>query len=66
MVTTCVAEGHLVIIGVIGKKMHANHTYLYLVVWQGQVEPTWQAYSDIPTGSRHLVNQYNRTNRSIN
>ena len=40
----------------------ANQVY-YKVVWQGQDEPTWQKYADIPPGSRSLVNQYNRTNK---
>ena len=51
-------------IGVIGKKTHANQVY-YKVVWQGQDEPTWQKYADIPPGSRSLVNQYNRTNKYV-
>jgi len=62
--TMCGPEGHLVMIGVIGKKMHANRTY-YLVVWQGVDEPTWQAYANIPEGSRYLVNQYNRNNKRL-
>lgn len=59
----CVAAGHLIMIGVIGKRSHANRVY-YLVVWQGQDEPTWQAYQDIPVGSRDVVNEYNRRDKS--
>ena len=62
----CVAEGYLVMIGVIGKKMYANQRY-YHVVWQGQDEPSWQAFADIPAErSRNLVmNEYNRTNKRV-
>ena len=50
-------------IDVIGKRTHANRRY-YLVVWQGQDEPTWQAYQDIPRGSRELVNEFNRKEKA--
>jgi hypothetical protein len=60
----CVAEGGFVMIGVIGKKKYANQTY-YHVVWQGHDEPSWQAFGDIPVGSRTLVNEYNRTNKRV-
>ena len=60
----CVAEGHFVMLGVIGKKNHAGHIY-YHVLWQGHDEPIWQAYADIPAGSRDLVSQYNRTNKRV-
>ena len=63
MCPVCVAGGHLIMLAVIGKKMYAGQTY-YLVKWQGLEEPTWQAYADIPIGSRPLVNDYNRSNTS--
>ena len=59
---TCIAAGHLLMIGRIGKRKYRNATF-YLVVWQGQVEPTWQDYKDIPAGSRDLVRDFNRTDR---
>jgi hypothetical protein len=52
----CVAEGNLVMLAVIGKKkLYANQIY-YQVLWQGHDEPNWQAFAEIPDGSRDLVN----------
>ena len=60
----CVAEGNLVMLAVIGKKKYANQIY-YQVIWQGHDEPSWQAFAEIPDGSRDLVNHYNRTNKRL-
>ena len=60
----CVAEGNLVMLAVIGKKKYANQIY-YQVLWQGHDEPSWQAFAEIPDGSRDLVNHYNRTNKRL-
>jgi len=60
----CVAEGNHVMLAVIGKKKFADQIY-YQVLWQGHEEPSWQAFAEIPHGSRDLVNRYNRTNKRL-
>ena len=58
----CVTAGNFIIASVIDKCTFHGKVY-YKVIWQGYAEPSWQLQSDIPEGSKHLVNHYNRNNK---